>query len=175
MVHGRFQPFHTGHLEYLRAALARCRHLLVGITSPDRTHRDNEPADPERGTAGANPFTYTERAQMVTRVLEREGVDSLVIPFPVSRPELWPDYVPVGTTHYLRVFDAWGAVKVERLGAAGYDVVVLDHRGEKQVTGAEVRRRLRTGGDWRSLVPVDVVSVIDSLPEARARDLRRPA
>lgn len=35
MIHGRFQPFHNGHLEYALAALSRCSHLIVGITNPD--------------------------------------------------------------------------------------------------------------------------------------------
>ena len=32
MIHGRFQPFHNGHLEYMVAAAARCTRLAVGIT-----------------------------------------------------------------------------------------------------------------------------------------------
>ena len=38
MIHGRFQPFHNGHLDYLRGALARCDELFVGITNPDPRH-----------------------------------------------------------------------------------------------------------------------------------------
>jgi cytidyltransferase-like protein len=34
-VHGRFQPFHYGHLEYTLAALACCDHRIIGITNPD--------------------------------------------------------------------------------------------------------------------------------------------
>jgi cytidyltransferase-like protein len=176
MVHGRFQPFHSGHLEYVRGAAARCERLLVGITSQDRSHRDREETDPERALEHANPFTYTERADMIARVLEGERLQrALVVPFPVSRPGLWPDYVPVGTIHFLRVFDSWGTEKTERLRAAGHTVIVLDPGVEKRVTGTEVRRRLREGGDWRKLVPPEVAAVIDSLPEERARRLRRAA
>ena len=35
MIHGRFQPFHNGHLAYLCGAAARCDELFVGITNPD--------------------------------------------------------------------------------------------------------------------------------------------
>jgi nicotinamide-nucleotide adenylyltransferase len=176
MIHGRFQPFHVGHLEYLRAASRRCRSLLVGITSPDRSHREDADAPAGRGDAAANPFTFTERAQMVRGVLRDEALGgALVVPFPVSRPELWPDYVPPGTVHFLRVFDEWGRAKVDRLRQAGYDVVVLDAGEGERVTGTEVRRRLREGSDWRPLVPAAVASVIDALPEGRAQDLRRSA
>ena len=35
MIHGRFQPFHNGHLEYMRGAAERSDELWVGITNPD--------------------------------------------------------------------------------------------------------------------------------------------
>ena len=36
MIHGRFQPFHKGHLEYMRGAAECCDELFVGITNPTR-------------------------------------------------------------------------------------------------------------------------------------------
>ncbi|MGZ4357283.1 MAG: adenylyltransferase/cytidyltransferase family protein, partial [Gaiellaceae bacterium] len=35
MIHGRFQPLHNGHLEYLRGAAAQSEEVFVGITNPD--------------------------------------------------------------------------------------------------------------------------------------------
>lgn len=176
MVHGRFQPFHLGHLELLRAARSRFARVLVGITNADASQRRLEPADPTRSSAEANPFTYLERATMIEAVLRDEGGEqSLVVPFPVSQPELWPDYVPAGAVHVLRVFDEWGRVKADRLRRHGQRVIVLDEGASKGVSGTEVRRRLREGGDWRALVPEPVARVIDRLPDSRARDLRRPA
>ena len=35
MIHGRFQPFHKGHLEYLAGAAERSDEVFVGITNPD--------------------------------------------------------------------------------------------------------------------------------------------
>ena len=35
MIHGRFQPFHNGHLEYLRGAAERSDEVWIGITNPD--------------------------------------------------------------------------------------------------------------------------------------------
>ncbi len=176
MVHGRFQPFHVGHLEYLRSAAARSRRIVVGITNPDRTHLVAEEASPHRSLPSANPFTYAERAEMLHAVLRDERlVDALVVPFPISEPARWPEYVPSGVVHFLRVFDRWGEEKVARLRAAGHAVVVLDAPEGKTVTGTEVRRRLRAGGAWAELVPPAVADVIRSLQEDRALDLRRPA
>ena len=60
-VHGRFQPFHNGHLEYLRGALERCEELFVGITNPDLSHVRPEPEDPLRHLPESNPWSYVER------------------------------------------------------------------------------------------------------------------
>jgi cytidyltransferase-like protein len=169
MIHGRFQPFHCGHLAYLTAAAARCERLLVGITNPDRLHTRAEPEDGVRHLPEANPFTYTERLLMVTVAADAAGVGPVrVIPFPISAPEVWPDYVPAGTVHFLRVLSPWGAAKLERLRAGGFEVVVLDAEGGKEVSGEQVRAAIRAGGGWEPLVPPAVAEIIRSLPQRRA-------
>jgi cytidyltransferase-like protein len=168
MIHGRFQPFHNGHLEYLRGAAARCEELFVGITNPDPRRIKEEPSDPLRHLPESNPFTYVERLLMIEAVAADEGIRAHVIPFPVNEPELWPAYVPAGVTQYLRLFSDWGGTKLERLRAAGYDVVVLDEGAEKELSGADVRAAMREGGRWESLVPPGVARVIRSLERVPA-------
>ena len=166
MIHGRFQPFHNGHLEYLRGAAARCDELFVGITNPDPTRIRHEPSDPARHLPESNPWTYAERLLMVKAAARDLGLDLArvhVIPFPVNEPELWPAYVPDGVTQYLRLFSEWGGTKLERLRDAGYEVVVLDQGAEKEISGADVRAALREGGDWESFVSPAVAQVIREL------------
>jgi len=163
MIHGRFQPFHNGHLEYLRGAAARSDEVFVGITNPDPRRVKEEASDPLRHLPESNPFTYVERLLMVEEVAEDEGIRAHVIPFPVNEPELWPAYVPAGVTQYLRLFSEWGGTKLERMRAAGYDVVVLDEGADKEISGADVRAGLREGGEWEALVPPGVARVIRSL------------
>ena len=43
MIHGRFQPFHLGHLEYLAGAASEADEVWVGITNPDPTRVRPEP------------------------------------------------------------------------------------------------------------------------------------
>jgi len=168
MIHGRFQPFHNGHLEYLRGAAARSERVFVGITNPDPQRIREEPSDPLRHLPESNPFSYTERLLMVEEVAADEGIRVHVIPFPVNEPELWPAYVPAGVTQYLRLFSEWGGTKLERLRAAGYDVVVLDEGAEKAVSGIDVRAAMRDGADWQALVPPGAARVIRSLGRAGA-------
>jgi nicotinamide-nucleotide adenylyltransferase len=166
MVHGRFQPFHNGHLEYLRGAAERSEEVFVGITNPDPTRVKPEPSDPARHLPESNPWTYAERLLMVKAAAVDAGLELSrvhVIPFPVNEPELWAAYVPDGVTQYLRLFSDWGGTKLERLEAAGYDVVILDEGAEKEISGAEVRAALREGGEWELLVPPGVARVIREL------------
>jgi nicotinamide-nucleotide adenylyltransferase len=168
MIHGRFQPFHNGHLEYLRAAADRSDEVWIGITNPDPARIKPEESDPLRHLPESNPYTYAERLLMVKAAAADVGLDAAcvhVIPFPVNEPELWPAYVPPGVTQYLRLFSTWGGTKLERLRSAGYDVVVLDEGAEKQISGVDVREAIRKGRDWVSLVPPGVAKVIrDSKP-----------
>jgi nicotinamide-nucleotide adenylyltransferase len=163
MIHGRFQPFHNGHLQYLRGAAARSECVFVGITNPDPRRIKEEPSDPLRHLPESNPFTYTERLLMVEEVAADEGIAVHVIPFPVNEPELWPAYVPGGVTQYLRLFSEWGGTKRERLREAGFEVVILDEGADKEISGVDVREAIRSGGGWESLVPPGVARVIRSL------------
>jgi nicotinamide mononucleotide adenylyltransferase len=169
MIHGRFQPFHLGHSEYLRGAALRSDEIFVGITNPDPAHVKPEPSDPLRHLPESNPWSYAERLLMVKAAARDLGLDLAtvhVIPFPVNEPELWPAYVPDGVTQYIRRFSDWGETKIERLRAAGYEVVVLDEGVEKAVAGAEVRARMRDGLDWQHLVSPGVARVLRSLERA---------
>jgi cytidyltransferase-like protein len=163
MIHGRFQPFHNGHLEYLRGAAERSDEVFVGITNPDPARIRPEAADRLRHLPESNPFTYVDRLLMIEAASADLGLEPgrvHVIPFPVNEPELWDAYVPAGVTQYLRLFSDWGGTKLDRLRNAGYEVVILDEGAEKEVSGAEVREAIRNGGDWEALVPPGVARVI---------------
>jgi cytidyltransferase-like protein len=173
MIHGRFQPFHNGHLEYLKGAAERCDEVFVGITNPDPARIKPENSDPLRHLPESNPFSYVERLLMVKAAAGDVGIglERLhVIPFPVNEPELWPAYVPEDVVQFIRLFSDWGGTKLERLREWGYEVVVLDEGAEKEVSGAEVRAALRDGGDWKRLVPPGVAGVLERL-ERRVRVL----
>jgi nicotinamide-nucleotide adenylyltransferase len=171
MIHGRFQPFHNGHLEYMRGAAARSDELFVGITNPDPAHVKPEATDPVRHLPESNPYSYSERLLMVKAAATELGLDLArvhVIPFPVNEPDLWPAYVPEGVTQYVRLFSAWGGTKLDRFREAGYEVVVLDEGAEKEVSGADVRAAMRDEGDWERLVPRGVARVLKTLERVPA-------
>lgn len=164
MAHGRFQPFHNGHLEYCLEAAARCVRLVVGVTNPDPSRISAEPEEPCRSAPDANPFPYHVRARMVRLALTDAGIapSSLqVVPFPIHHVELWASYVPASAVQLMRIYSAWDRRKSQRFTSAGYTVVDLAAGRRKGVSATTVRERWRGGGDWRALVPPAVAVIID--------------
>jgi cytidyltransferase-like protein len=169
MIHGRFQPPHNGHLAYLEAAAERCGELFVGITNPDRRAMRPEADDPRRHLPESNPLTYTERLLMIAAAAEEAGIRGIrIVPFPITEPDLWDDYVPRDAVHFLRLLSPWGNAKLDRLRAGGYRTQVLEAPEGKTVSGEQVRAAIRGGGDWRRLVPPAVAAFIDALPADHA-------
>ena len=169
MIHGRFQPFHLGHLEYLKGAAARSDEVFVGITNPDPERIKPEADDPLRHLPESNPYTYVERMLMVEAAAADAGIarERLhVVPFPVNEPELWDAYVPRDAVQFIRLFSDWGGTKLERLRAGGYAVVVLDEGAQKEISGSEVREALSDGRDWERLVPPGVARVLRQIERA---------
>ena len=177
-VHGRFQPFHRGHLEYALLAKERCRHLLVGITNPDPTWITPEAANAHRHTVEFNPFTYFERALMIRDSLLGEALEErefVVTPFPIQKPELCRHYVPRDTIHFVRVYSGWEEEKVRRLKAQGFAVEVLGRGEEKAISGKEVRRLIQAGLAWEHLVSPAAVPLIHDTINREPRRFGAPA
>ena len=169
MIHGRFQPFHNGHWEYARTALARCDFLIIGVTNPDPSLIVPELADSERHLPEANPFTFFERQQMIQATLADADVSLFrvaIVPFPIHHPERWVYYCPAGTTQFVRLFSAWGKEKLRRFKDNGWRVEILDEGATKEVSGSEVRRQILEGQGWEKLVPSGVARVLREIGAA---------
>lgn len=163
VAHGRFQPLHLGHLEYLLASKAQCQVLVVGITNPDPKLTIFEPTDVNRGDAAANPYTYYERYLMVESALTDSGIpgdEFRIVPFPHGIPELLRYYAPPDARYFITIYDDWGEAKLKRLRGLGLDVEVLWRRTAKVTTGSEIRLRIQSGRSWEHLVAPGVAKTI---------------
>ena len=166
MVHGRFQPFHSGHLEYALSAFQRCDHLILGVTNPDPSLIVVEASDSERHKPEANLFTFFERQLMIRAALMELGVDLScisIVPFPIHHPERWRFYCPPDAVQFIRLYSEWGKEKARRFQTMGWTVEVLDGGVTKQVSGNAVRRRLQEGLGWEKLVPGAVAEVLKTI------------
>ncbi len=167
VIHGRFQPVHKGHVEYLLAGLKRCDRLLIGLSNPDPGLTLPDGADGHRHRPEANPFTYYERFLMLQEVLLAEGAareSFAVVPFPINNPELLKFYVPFEATFFITIYDEWGERKLKTLTDLGLTTEVMwrRHISDRLTTGTEVRELMRRGSErWRDLVPPAVCNLFD--------------
>lgn len=166
--HGRFQPFHNGHLEYICASLAQAEHLYIGITQyqSDRLVVVDTPDAVHRGERYNNPLTYFERVITVQAALDAAGVGRdryTTMPFPVEEPDALSQFLPPQVPIYTTIYDEWNRQKVRRLSEAGYDVRVLWERTHKAVVGHEIRDLMRCkDARWKTCVPAATTSLLES-------------
>jgi len=168
VIHGRFQPIHIGHMEYLLAGKSRCKTLIIGIANPDPSLTSHTPLCPERSAPGANPFTYYERMLMIKESLVEAGVSRRkfeIVPFPVNRPELLSHYVPFDAPFYLTIYDEWGREKLKTFKLLGIKTEVMWERNmtDRITTGTVIRKLMAEGKKWQSLVPPAVGRIIRTL------------
>ncbi len=164
-VTGRFQPVHAQHLALFDTALARCGHVVVAVTNPDSSARHQEAASAHRHTARANPFTYFERLLILQAALDERGLagKATIVPFDVTRPDLWPEYVPVTARQFVRAYSDWEREKGRRLAGAGYAVTLFDGDPARRLSSSDIRAHMWSGGDWQHLVPAATVPVLRQL------------
>lgn len=166
-VHGRFQPFHQGHLRYVLLALDRAELIYIAITNPDAPGSSlPEVKDAVRHLPANNPFTYDERREMVLAGLEshEHGIARRVriVPLDVStEPATWKATVPLDALQFVAPHEPWDIEKSRRFVQAGYKVEFLPVERDR-ITATEVRSRIRLGDPtWRVLVPSGVAKLLE--------------
>lgn len=169
-VTGRFQPVHEQHLELFEIVLAQCEHLVIAMTNPDAGARRFEAASAHRHTPWANPFSYFERARLLDAALGACGLRerATIVPFDLTRPEHWSEYVPLSARQFVRIYGAWEREKVRLLQDEGYPVVVLEGDASRRISASVIRAALQSDGDhWRALVPPATVPLLATFLEER--------
>ncbi|MDP2121069.1 MAG: adenylyltransferase/cytidyltransferase family protein [Hoeflea sp.] len=168
-IHGRFQPFHRGHLEYALAALDRSDRIIIGITQHNNESLRWSALDvaKHRSEPEANPFSYVERIEIIEAALTSEGIDKSrfsFIPFPIETPNELSQYLHRDVIVYTTVYDEWNESKINLLRREGYNVEILWKRSSKDFEGKQVRRLITEGRpEWRSMVPEGAIPIIEKL------------
>jgi nicotinamide mononucleotide adenylyltransferase len=162
-VHGRFQPFHNGHLEYVLEAQRRCRFLWIGITKYDIDTSELSPLGRSREKPENNPLTFHERLTMIGEALVAQGIRReafAFIPFPIEKPAKLPQFLPVSVPCFTTIYEEWNREKIQVLKSHGYDVIVLWERERKEISGGEIRDDMLSGGTrWKGMVPPTTVKL----------------
>lgn len=101
---GRFQPCHEGHIHAIGVAASQVTQLIVLVGSANRARSIK------------NPWTYTERVQMLRKKLRAAGVENV-------------DFKPINDYAYND--EQWiSDVKVTIRGSTIFDVVLFGHSKE---------------------------------------------
>lgn len=166
-VHGRFQPLHKGHLEYILAAKLQCNHLWIGITQYNIRNLQNSPADKHREKRFNNPLSYFERFQLIQEALTDEGLASsefTISPFPLDSPDIIHDFLPTSVPIFTTIYEEWNRFKIQLLQQKGYEVKVLWERETKVYNGVEIRHSILLGDEsWKLKVPAATVKLVERL------------
>ncbi|GAA2280252.1 nicotinamide-nucleotide adenylyltransferase [Actinomadura luteofluorescens] len=166
VIHGRFQPFHLGHLEYLNLSMERSRRVVVGITNPILGGLVREATSEHRHRADTNPFTYFDRAEMIAESAAEcpayDGHLVRIVPFDVSDPSSWNDYLPRRAIYLVTLNEPWDHEKCARFAARGLRTETIEGNPSR-ITATQVRRRMSLDTDWRDLVPKGTAHVIEQL------------
>lgn len=154
-VTGRLQPVHEQHLELIDQALCSYDHVIIAITNPDAGARQSDPSSTHRHTTEANPFTYFERAVILAAVLHDRGIlqHTTIVPFDLTRPEYWFEYVPANAHHFIRAYSSWERKKAQTLEKGGYHVTVIDGEPQEKVSATSIRQLMLDDGAWTTRVP----------------------
>ncbi len=156
LVIGRFQPPHKGHVYLFEKALELAEKLIIVVGSSNVEHKD---VDREK-----NPLTYTQREQMLRKVIQRkdwsERVDSIVpLPDIIGDDAAWLQQLQERVEEFDIVLGNNDWVN-SILSDAGYEVQEVPLLRRQEYQGTFIRQQIRQGKEWQTLVPETIVSDI---------------
>ncbi|MBD3204269.1 nicotinamide-nucleotide adenylyltransferase [Candidatus Woesearchaeota archaeon] len=154
---GRFQPFHLGHLEYIKNILKEHERLIICIGSS------------EKKDTLENPFSKKQRKDMIFGSLKQEkiGIKKIKILFLKDYPdnnEKWFLQLKQKTDDFDIYFAGENELTKKILKEHGYTVRSVNKR-IKGISATEIRKKIRKNKDWKKYVPDFVYKYIDKIKD----------
>jgi nicotinamide-nucleotide adenylyltransferase len=148
---GRFQPYHNGHHKMVESILKDVDEIILGIGSAGDSHTKE------------NPFTAGERTLMVTKAIEEFGARAYVVQIEdLKRNSIWVSHVESISPKFDVAYSN-NPLVIQLFKEAGREIRQVSMFDRDVLEGAGVRMKMREGGDWRSLVPQEVVKIIEEV------------
>lgn len=148
---GRFQPFHSGHLEAVRYAMKKVDYVYIVIGSSQKSHERD------------NPFTAGERIAMIKAALDSGGVKPakwMAVPLPDTVSHvLWPAILKATVPPFDIVFTNDG-LTTRLLKEQGIKVEAVPYYQRSSYSATNVRNRILEMKQWEKLVPEPVASMV---------------
>ncbi len=147
---GRFQPFHKGHLAIVEQMLDRCDSIMIGVGSAQNQREMR------------NPLSGGERIEMIREFFESRDIGPYEIyPIPdINCYPAWPYYVKTILPKFDVVY-ASSDVVLRLFRSTRVDVEKIDEINRDEWKGSEIRKRIREGEEWRSLVPDEIADYLE--------------
>jgi len=162
---GRFQPFHSGHLEAVKHILNSASEIIVMIGSALQSHTLK------------NPFTSGERITMVRLALTEAGIDPAkyyIVPVPdLEIHGIWVSHVCSLVPKFDAVYS--NEPLTRRLFIeAGFKVENIPFYRRSQCSATEIRNKMLRDISWEALLPRSVAEYIKEIKGVeRLRDLAK--
>ena len=149
---GRFQPFHLGHLLLLERLSKQYEEIIIGIGSSQYQNTSD------------NPFSESERKQMITQSLTAVGIHTFrIVAIPdIHDPPRWVDHVCSIVSDF-DVIIANNPFTRKLFSEKGYVVKGTAFFDRKRYSGKEIRKRIIQDEPWNELVPEVVFKIITDI------------
>ena len=148
---GRFQPYHNGHHRMVEEIAREVDELVLGIGSAGDSHSPR------------NPFTAGERVMMVSKSVSDFDIVSYAVPIEdLDRNSVWVSHVQSMSPTFDVAYSN-NPLVIQLFREAGVEVRQSPMFNRDVLEGTELRERMLSNGDWRSLVPASVVEVIEEI------------
>jgi len=167
-IHGRFQPFHNEHFQYLMLALEKCRHLVIGITQPNNVELKSIHHIDKRVDPSANPLSFNQRIEMIKAVLEKQNISDArysFAEFDIDKPKALEAKVSTDLICFTTIREPWNQNKVDTLVKLGYHVdVLLEDYSDKRITSSDIRKKIKNDDlSWKFDVDLACFEYLESI------------
>lgn len=151
---GRFNPFHLGHLKAVQDILEHEEELIIAIGSTQESHTVSD------------PFTAGERFLMIRAAIQEANIPLeriFVVSVPdIHRNSVWVSHLLSYCPPFVRVYS--NNTLIRRLFIeAGIEVRSTGPFNRSDLKGAQIRKFMVEGTEWRHMVPKAVLRVIESI------------
>lgn len=151
---GRFQPFHSGHLGTVREIRSRAptSELILAIGSAEQSYTLE------------NPFTASERFEMISRALAESRVDGVMpVPVPdIHRHSLWVRHLEGLLPPFETVYTNNPLTRL-LFENAGYRVESPTLIDRDRFEGRKIRALLAAGRSLAGAVPPAVAAYLEEI------------
>lgn len=166
VVHGRFQPFHYGHLKYIISALNYTQNLIIGVDSQviNKLIIKNN----YRYLPMSNPFTFIERYLMIKRSLLDYGLTNnsfRIFHMPLDNIKKLLSFFPENIPFLMPVYDDSSQEKITLLKKANINVVILwkGTNTDRPISGSLIRQKIFRNEDIDDLVTPSALNIINNI------------